>query len=653
MRDTNGNSASQNDLVPNVDNAVDIGRPNKRYKHGYFVDVSTENHPSVDQALTAAGGTTDLQSAYDNGTGAINLSANKPFTVNDGEVVVDADDKTMTIGPNSISTVGGDRYPPGLVINTGGQRIAEFKYDALGMYQDLDMQTNDIRRIGNATVEGALAMGNIINMNNNRITTLADPTGEQDAVNKRYADSGNTLQKGYDNGDGSVTTQAGKPLRLVGDVQINGTDVTDAFIDLNTNKLSRDGSLGMTGNLNMTGNNVRFVAAPIDAQDAATKEYVDNSAADLSELEAKTQNISTETDATKTVMTQPLVLGTATAAKAVTSFNGGVNLNTGTCGFSFTVNQPIVVTRLAVFLSSWRSSAAQKEAGIWKDGVETPLVSATVQRANNNGVEAYADIAPLTLEQGYVYIVGAFQESVDSRQFDTVTSQDINFISGRNNYLSGPDPFNPPPNVFGYPNLGGAVFGFASFAYVTVAERKSITCSDVFCQNVFAQNTMGPVISFGANIGGANAQNYVIPNGRGNEGGSGSLFAYTIHCVPIAGLVSVSVSKGSAQTHTFTLARANVDTGTAIPVKDFVFSGRLGYEDTNILVQRGEGIVIKHAGGATEAPGNVTINLYIRPVGQVRAGKFTTGSVSNMDTEFTTITERVTHIESVMDALTN
>ena len=240
------------------------------------------------------------------------------------------------------------------------------------------------------------------------------------------------------------------------------------------------------------------------------------------------------------------------------------------------------------------------------------------------------DITPLTLEQGYVYIVGAFQESIDSLQFDTVTSQDINFISGRNNYLSGPDPFNPPPNVFGYPNLGGAVFGFASFSYVTVAERKSITCSDVFCQNVFAQNTMGPVISFGANIGGANTQNYVIPNSRGNEGGAGSLLAYTIHCVPVTGLVSVSVSKGSAQTHTFTLARANVDAGTVTPVKDFVFSGRLGYEDTNVLVQRGEGIVIKHAGGATEAPGNVTMNLYIRPVGQVRAGQFTTGFIGRL-----------------------
>ena len=620
-RDIFGGSTS-GDFQPPSDDTTDLGAPNKRFKHGYFVDVSTANHPSVDQALTNAVAT-DLQGAYNNGTGAINLAANKPLAVNDGEVVVETGSSKMTIdsgGIGTVNTAGG--LPPGVVVRTDGQSVADFKYDGVGLYKNLDMQDHSILRV-------------------------TEPSNPTDAATKNYVDTTNTLQKGYDLGDGSVLAQAGKPLDFSGDVLVNGANVTDSFADLSANKLNVDGTLAMTGELNMGSWRIKQLADPVDAQDASTKNYADASVADLL---TKTQNISaTETDATKTVMTQQLVMGSAVETGAVTSFTAGVNLNTGTCGFSFTVNEPLIVTHLSLALSSWNDTADQKLAGIWLDGVQSQLVAAIIKKEDNDGVEAFAEIQPLRLEENTTYIVAAFQDTSDFRHFSTVVSPDINFVEGRNNYLTGPDPLNPPPNVFGYPDLGGAVFGFANFRYSKVSDRQPVTCGDVFCQNVYASNTLGVVLCFGGNIGTANSNNYLVANSRPNEGTPSNLQPYVIQVSPVVGLVSVSFTKASAAQHTFKLSRiTDIDNSTAVEITDFVLDGRIGWQDTAFLVSKGEGLVIRHVGGATQAAGNVLLNLYLRPVGQNSAGANSSGVVSGPIEFFDALTD----LEGVVDTLT-
>ena len=92
-------------------------------------------------------------------------------------------------------------------------------------------------------VTGTNSMANNLNMNNKKINHLALPTSLNDATNKKYVDD--TL--------------------LLNNVAMS-------------NYLKKDGSVAMTGNLNISGNKIVGLATPTSNTDAATKKYVDDNA---------------------------------------------------------------------------------------------------------------------------------------------------------------------------------------------------------------------------------------------------------------------------------------------------------------------------------------------------------------------------------------
>ena len=141
-------------------------------------------------------------------------------------------------------------------------------------------------------------MAGTINMNNNKITNLPEPTSNKDAATKAYVDS----HSGGGGGTGNYVSKAGDTMTGALNISMgeSGISIANASIELNT------GSNGVTvgeiptdtptygilsnsdllfianGNINLLNSNdgealkITNVAAPTDSNDAANKQYVDN-----------------------------------------------------------------------------------------------------------------------------------------------------------------------------------------------------------------------------------------------------------------------------------------------------------------------------------------------------------------------------------------
>lgn len=141
-------------------------------------------------------------------------------------------------------------------------------------------------------------MAGAINMNNNKITNLPEPTSNQDAATKAYVDS----HSGGGGGTGNYVSKAGDTMTGALNISMGESEISiaNASIELNT------GSNGVTvgeiptdtptygilsnsdllfianGNINLLNSNdgealkITNVAAPTDSNDAANKQYVDN-----------------------------------------------------------------------------------------------------------------------------------------------------------------------------------------------------------------------------------------------------------------------------------------------------------------------------------------------------------------------------------------
>lgn len=141
-------------------------------------------------------------------------------------------------------------------------------------------------------------MAGTINMNNNKITNLPEPTSNQDAATKAYVDShsgggggaGNYVSKAGDTMTGALNISMGESEISIANASIdlntgsNGVTVGEIATDTPTYGIMSNSDLILiaNGNINLANSNaaealkITNVATPTDANDAANKQYVDN-----------------------------------------------------------------------------------------------------------------------------------------------------------------------------------------------------------------------------------------------------------------------------------------------------------------------------------------------------------------------------------------
>ena len=141
-------------------------------------------------------------------------------------------------------------------------------------------------------------MAGTINMNNNKITNLPEPTSNQDAATKAYVDShsgggdgtGNYVSKAGDTMTGALNISMGESEISIANASIelntgsNGVTVGEIPTDTPTYGILSNSDLSFiaNGNINLVNSNagealkITNVATPTDSNDAANKQYVDN-----------------------------------------------------------------------------------------------------------------------------------------------------------------------------------------------------------------------------------------------------------------------------------------------------------------------------------------------------------------------------------------
>ena len=141
-------------------------------------------------------------------------------------------------------------------------------------------------------------MAGTINMNNNKITNLPEPTSNQDAATKAYVDShsgggggtGNYVSKAGDTMTGALNISMGESEISIANASIelntgsNGVAVGEIPTDTPTYGIRSNSDLSFiaNGNINLANSNagealkITNVATPTDSNDAANKQYVDN-----------------------------------------------------------------------------------------------------------------------------------------------------------------------------------------------------------------------------------------------------------------------------------------------------------------------------------------------------------------------------------------
>ncbi len=395
-----------------------------------------------------------------------------------------------------------------------------------------------------------------LNLNNKKITGSAEPTIASDLATKQYVDNqaggGNPFDQNLNQNNDVKFNQIETPLilsdtsnvitigqdgtfmnsRLLGFDLIRSSDGLSVISSFSPGLLSI-----VSPEINFNASRLQNVADPVDLQDSTTKQYVDTQisnipATDLTDLETKTQNISlTETDNTKTTMTQDLILDSSTGSiLAVGPTVEGVGTNAyGTRGFDFDVTENITITELQVFLTQWQSTDTVKLAGIWEDGNPLAIGIAVINKTNltGDGLRATGSLGfPVECKVGTRYVVG-FELSVGdfgSSEVDPPTGAQI-VVNGGRRLVDVPP--NPDPG-FTYPTIiqDDQRASFGTFLY-EINGLKNLTCADpISPQHATTKhyvdfNNIGFSFCFGGNSTGLNSQNFLQKNGLATNGSIG------------------------------------------------------------------------------------------------------------------------------------
>ena len=137
--------------------------------------------------------------------------------------------------------------------------------------------------------DGSVAMTGNLNMGNNTIFNLRTPTVSGHAATKKYVDESIPDTSIFIKKDGSVAmtgdfNASGHKILNLRTPTSNTEAATKKYVDDNISSppdlsdyLEKDGSVKMTGNLDMGNNKIISVDAPTANTDASTKKYVDDS----------------------------------------------------------------------------------------------------------------------------------------------------------------------------------------------------------------------------------------------------------------------------------------------------------------------------------------------------------------------------------------
>ena len=125
-----------------------------------------------------------------------------------------------------------------------------------------------------------------LDMDNHKIKDMAQPTDDNDAVNKHYVDH-NFLNRLKPNAIGGDLDMRGHKIMILGNPSDPNDASTKSYVDNEISKipsvgsdlsvyLKKDGSGAMTGNLDMNNKQIKDMTQPTDDNDATTKKYVED-----------------------------------------------------------------------------------------------------------------------------------------------------------------------------------------------------------------------------------------------------------------------------------------------------------------------------------------------------------------------------------------
>lgn len=308
--------------------------------------------------LPLSGGT--MEGNINMGTGIITNVAT-PVNASDAVPKSYVDDTVSSEGAKYLPLAGGTMTGP---IEMNGQKVtgvpAPTENDDAANKAYVDAATGGI--------EGELAgylpliggtMTGPIEMTNQKITGLATPTNANDAVNKAYVDSNAGVSQ--TEGDARWVKKAGDTMTgpLVVSMNSKTTELNSATVETNdgTNTVAVGEVEGYnnatipgvsaSGNLNLvSGGSVNLVEPtsngtvqitnvkdPVNAQDAATKNYVDSAIDDYLPLAGGTMG-----DQARINVTNQLLIGDSASNQIDIMQGGGINIIAGGEGLTITGN---------------------------------------------------------------------------------------------------------------------------------------------------------------------------------------------------------------------------------------------------------------------------------------------------------------------------
>ena len=164
-------------------------------------------------------------------------------------------------------------------LDMGNQQITNLGANIQNTYDVVSLgfcDTKYLQKVSNSDLD----------MDNHKIKDMAQPTDDNDAVNKHYVDH-NFLNRLTPNALGGELDMRGHKIIVLGNPSDPNDASTKAYVDTEIAKipsvgsdlsvyLKKDGSVAMTGNLDMNNKQIKDMAQPTDDNDATTKKYFDD-----------------------------------------------------------------------------------------------------------------------------------------------------------------------------------------------------------------------------------------------------------------------------------------------------------------------------------------------------------------------------------------